>query len=366
MGVTARVPRQHAAPGKARIGVSLLHALAPPGERAMYLGIDVHKRYAQVAVMDETGEIVEEVRVQNANLDEFAQRYAGAQAAIEATSNYYHIHDTLSEHLDVTVAHPKELTQIADTDKKTDRVDAKELARMLRLNSVPESYVPTDEVREARALVRGRQSLIEERTKYANKIHGLLSDHGISEDVKPLRVKGREFLRELSLPAPWDALLESYLELVETLTEEIEKLDTTIEDRAGSLEETQLLMTIPGVSYYTALTIYAELGDLDRFDGHKEVVSYVGLNPVIRESGDSRIEGSISKRGSGRVRWLLVQAVQTAVHTCNDEYLSPFYERLASRKNSQKAIVATARKLLVSIYHMLERNEVYDPPGVSA
>jgi transposase len=120
------------------------------------------------------------------------------------------------------------------------------------------------------------------------------------------------------------------------------------------------------VSYYTALTIYAELGEISRFDGDKEVVSYVGLNPVIRESGDSRIEGSISKRGSGRVRWLLVQAAHTAVHTCNDEYLSRFYERLASRKNSQKAIVATARKMLVSIYHMLNRGEVYDPPGVSA
>ena len=332
----------------------------------MYLGIDVHKRYAQVAVMDETGEIVEEVRVENANLDDLAQRYAGADAAIEATSNYYHIHDTLSEHLDVTVAHPKELNQIADSDKKTDRVDAKELARMVRLNSVPESYVPTDKIREARALVRGRQTLVENRTKYANKIHGLLSDHGITEDVKPLSVEGREFLRELSLPTPWDALLASYLEVVETLTEEIQKLEKTIEERAGSLKETQLLMTIPGVSYFTALTIYAELGEISRFDDDKAVVSYVGLNPVIRESGDSRIEGSISKRGSGRVRWLLVQAANTAVHTCNDEYLSRFYDRIASRKNSQKAIVATARKMLVSIYHMLDRGEVYDPPGVTA
>ena len=316
--------------------------------------------------MNEAGDIVEEVRVENANLDELAQRYAGSQAAIEATSNYYHIHDTLSEHLDVTVAHPKDLTQIANTDKKTDRVDAKELARMVRLNSVPESYVPTDEIREARALVRGRQTLVETRTKYANKIHGLLADHGITEDVKPLSVEGREFLRELSLPTPWNTLIESYLDVIETLTEEMQKLEKTIRERAGSLKETQLLMTIPGVSYFTALTIYAELGEISRFDDDKAVVSYVGLNPVIRESGDSRIEGSISKRGSGRVRWLLVQAANTAVHTCDDEYLSQFYDRLASRKNSQKAIVATARKMLVSIYHMLDRGEVYDPPGVTA
>ena len=332
----------------------------------MYLGIDIHKRYAQVAVMDEAGEIVEEVRVENANLDDLAQRYAGAEAAIEATSNYYHIHDTLSEHLDVTVAHPQKLNAIADTDKKTDRVDAKELARMVRLNSVPESYVPTDEIREARALVRGRQKLVENRTEYANKIHGLLSDHGITRNVKPLSVAGREFLAELSLPAPWDGLLASYLELIETLTAEIKRLDAAIEERAGSLKETQLLITIPGVSYYSALLIYAELGGINRFDGAKQVVSYVGLNPVIRESGDSRFEGSISKRGSGRVRWILVQCAQTAVHTCGDEYLSRFYDRLAGKKGSQKAIVATARKLLVSIYHMLDREEVYDPPGVSA
>jgi transposase len=316
--------------------------------------------------MDETGEIVEEVRVENANLDEFAQRYAGADAAIEATSNYYHIYDTLSEHLDVTVAHPSKLTLIAQTDKKTDRIDAKELARMVRLESVPESYVPTDEIREARALVRGRQKLVENRTEYANKIHGLLADHGITRKVKPLSVSGRESLRDLSLPTPWDTLLASYIEMIETLTEEIHQLDDAIEERAGSLPETQRLMTIPGVSYYSALMIYAEIGEIERFDRDKEVVSYAGLNPVIRESGDSRIEGGISKRGSRQLRWILVQCAQTAVHSCEDEYLTRFYDRLAGKKGSQKAIVATARKLLVSIYHMLNREEVYDPPGVSA
>jgi transposase len=330
----------------------------------MYIGIDVHKRNAQVAVMDDAGEIVEEVRVENANLDDLAQRYAGAEAVIEATSNYYHIHDLLSEHLDVTVAHPQKLSLIADSDKKTDRVDAKELARLLRLNSVPESYVPTEEIRQARALVRGRHSMVETRTEYANKIHGLLSDQGIIEEVKPLSVEGREFLRELSLPTPWDALLESHLTMIETLTQEINRLEATIQEVAGSLEETQLLMTIPGVSYYSALTIYAELGEIDRFDTDKEVVSYAGLNPTIRESGDSRIEGEISKRGSGQLRWILTQSTNVAVHTCNDEYLSRFYDRIAGKKPPKKALVATARKMLVSIYHMLDRKEVYDPPGV--
>ena len=160
----------------------------------MFIGIDVHKRYSQIAVLDETGEVVKEVRVENTNLDDFAQQHAGSKAALEATSNYYYIHDTLSEYLDVTVANPSELKLITNSDKKTNRVDAKHLARMVRLGSIPESYVPTDEIRHARAFVRRRQKLVEKRTKYANKIHGLLSDYGVPQEVKPLSVEGREFL----------------------------------------------------------------------------------------------------------------------------------------------------------------------------
>jgi hypothetical protein len=79
--------------------------------------------------------------------------------------------------------------------------------------------------------------------------------------------------------------------MIETLSEEIERLKAAIEECTGSLPETQLLMSISGVSYYSALMIYAEVGEVTRFDQDKEVVSYAGLNPVIRESGDSRLEG---------------------------------------------------------------------------
>jgi len=130
-----------------------------------------------VVAIDESVGIVEEVCVQNAKFNDLAQRYAGVKAAIEATRNYYHIHDTLSEHLDVTVAYHGKLTIIANMDKKTDRVDANELARMLRIDSVPESYVPTDEIRKLHALVRGWQKLVQTRTESANDIHRLLSDN---------------------------------------------------------------------------------------------------------------------------------------------------------------------------------------------
>ena len=331
----------------------------------MLLGIDLHKRAAQVAVRDDDGELIENVRVRLADLEALANEYAGGTAVIEATTNYFHVYDTLAEQLDVLVAHPPKLKAIARTDKKTDKVDAAELSRLLWLHSVPTSYVPTDEIREARVLVRGRISLQEERTRFVNKIHALLLDNGIPRKISAVSKKSREELDELELAAPWDGLLDSYLAVIDTLTAEIDQLAERIEVRAEALEETQLLMTIPGISHYSALVIYAELGEIARFDTAKQVVRYVGLNPVVRESADSQFVGSISKNGSGTVRWLLVQAIHSAVHTVGDPYLSRFYDRIERRKNAQIAVVATARKLLVSIFHMLDREEVYDPPGVS-
>ena len=84
-------------------------------------------------------------------------------------------------------------------------------------------------------------------------------------------------------------------------------------------------MSSPGVSYYSALMIYAEIGEINRFDRNKEVVNYAGLNPVIRESLDSRFEDGISKRGSSGLRWILIQCTNVAVRNCEDEYLSRFY-----------------------------------------
>jgi len=160
--------------------------------------------------------------------------------------------------------------------------------------------------------------------------------------------------------------MEAFLSVIDELTAQIETLEATIEETATALEETQLLMTIPGVSFYSGLLIHAEIGEINRCDRAEELVSYAGLDPVVRESGQSRHEGGISKEGSGDLRWILVQCANVAVNRANDRYLGQFYARVKRRKNHQIAIVAMARKLLVSIYRMLDRQEVCDPPRVSA
>ncbi|MDR5657733.1 IS110 family transposase [Halodesulfurarchaeum sp. HSR-GB] len=333
-----------------------------------YLGIDVHKRDSQIAVLDESGELVAEQRLENDQFDDLAEAYAGSKAAFEATGNYYSIYDTLSEQLDVHVADPRQTKAIGTAEVKNDRLDAKLLAQLCRAGMVAESYVPPKDIRELRSLARGRKRLVEKRTDFKNEVHSLLDKYGIKYDWDPFSVKGREKLQSdnLDLSPVGRTLLDSFLAVIETLSEQIKELESIIEETAVSLEETQRLMTIPGVSFYSSVLIVGEIGEIDRFDRSAELVSYAGLDPVVRESGDSRTEGGISKEGSKPLRWILVQCANVAVNQVNDPYLGRFYARLKRKKNHQVAIVATARKLLVSIYHMLDRKEVYDPPGVTA
>jgi len=231
-----------------------------------------------------------------------------------------------------------------------------------------ESYVPPEEIRKRRALARGRKKFVERRTDCKNEVHALLDQNGVTISGSPFTNEGREVLTDLDLDRPSELLLEQWLALIDDLDEKITQLDREIEQVAVSVPEVELLMTVPGISTYSGLLIHSEIGEVERFDRANEVVSYAGLDPVVRESGDSRTEGGISKEGNSYLRWILVQCANTAVHNSKDPYLSDFYWRLRGQNNKphKVAIVATARKMLVSIFHMLSNEEVYDPPRVSA
>ena len=330
----------------------------------MFLGIDIHDHEAQVAVVNDDGNLQDEIRLPTNRLGELAEEYAGSEAAIEASSNYRPAYEMLDEHLDVTVANPSKNRVIADATVKTDRLDAKRLAHLLHTGWIAESYVPEDEIRELRDLVRARKSLIDERTAEKNRVRAVLKRTNNTYDSELFGPTGREFLAELSLSTSDQTIIEAHLAVIDELTEQIEMLEEPIAQRVLESPAAQLLLTIPGIGQTTAAVIVAELGEIDRFDTDKEVVSYAGLDPVVHQSGETEIHGSISKEGPGALRWALVQSARTAVRC--EEYFGNFYSRLKQKKNNQIAIVATARKMLVSIFYMLKRNESFDPPEVSA
>jgi len=306
----------------------------------------------------------DEIRLPIDRSDDLAEEYAGGDAAIEASGNYRPAYEMLDEHLDVILANPSKNRLIADATVKTDRLDAKRLAHLLRAGMLAESYVPEDEIRELRDLVRTRKSLIEERTAEKNRVRAVLKRTNNTYDSELFGPTGREFLAELPLSTADRTIIEAHLAVIDELNEHIKELEQLIEQHVLESSAAQLLLTIPGVGQTTAAVVVAELGEIERFDSHEEVVSYAGLDPVVHQSGDTEIHGSISKEGPGAIRWALVQSAHVAVR-CS-EYFGNFCTRLKQRKNKQIAIVATARKMLVSMYYMLKRNEPYDPPEVSA
>jgi len=330
----------------------------------MFLGIDLHDHKSQVAVVDDDGNLHDEIRLPTNRLDDLAEEYAGSEAVIEASGHYRSAYEMLDEHLDVTLANPSENRLIADATAKTDRLDAKRLAHLLRTGMLAESYVPEDEIRELRDLVRARKSLVEERTAEKNRVRAVLKRTNNTYDSELFGPTGREFLAELSLSKPDRTIVEAHLAVIDEIDEQIDMLEEKIERRVIESEAAQLLLTIPGVGQTTAAVVVAELGEIDRFETHKEVVSYAGLDPEVHQSGETELHGSISKEGPGTLRWALVQAARIAVR-CED-YFGNFYTRLKQKKNDQIAIVATARKMLVSMFYMLKRNEPFDPPEVSA
>jgi len=147
------------------------------------------------------------------------------------------------------------------------------------------------------------------------------------------------------------------LQRLEELEAHIESYTSRIAQEAIQKPEVKLLMGFTGVDYYSAMLLVNEIGDITRFPSAKKLVSYAGLAPGTRQSADKIIHGHIVKEGNKRIRWILVEAAQHASRS--DPRLHGFYQRIHKRRGYQKAIVAVARKMLVSIYHVLSKNEVY-------
>jgi len=169
--------------------------------------------------------------------------------------------------------------------------------------------------------------------------------------------QGLEWLRNLQLTTPDQEILQSSLQVVETLNQQIRGMDIQIAKDAMTEDQAKLLMTMPGVDYYAAMVLLSEIGDVHRFSSDEKLISWVGLAPQVHQSGETNWTGHITRKGSKRARWILGQCAQSARQ--HDPRMREFYERIERKHGSQKAIVAVARKMLTIMYVMLIRNEPY-------
>lgn len=328
-----------------------------------YIGLDIHKKNTQACVMNEKGKVLTNVRFPS-NPKEINRFLDGIEASgpasivMEATGFCMYIYDIIEARgHDVKVAHPLKIKALTAGRAKTDKNDAEMLAELLRLNAIPESYIPPKELRELRELTRFRQSLVRNSTTIKNQIHAILAMRGI---VVPhvlrssFSKKHIKWLRSLQI-----SQLDDYLDIVELVESKITKADEDIGRICQGDEDVQRLKTIPGIGDVTATSFVAEIGDIRRFSSSEKLASYAGLAPLVRQSGEREWTGPISKHWNATLRYLLIEAAYSHIRFAKDSKLTRFFERKSQAKGTKKAIVATARKMLEVIYYMQKRGEAY-------
>ena len=327
----------------------------------VYVGIDLHRRTSHVAAFDEQGLGLLSRRVRNdpgALRAVFAELGGEAKVALEAAFGWEWLAELLEgEGIELHLAHPRHTKAIAAARVKTDAVDARTLAHLLRADLLPEAYVAPRELRELRELLRHHIALTRLRTALKNRVHALLARQGVQHGRAELfGPQGRTFLGELALPAPTRRRLESLLALIADFDRELAAVRRETRACAKDDPRVAVLTRIPGVGLFIALLVIAEVGDVTRFPSARHLASFAGLTPRVRNSGERVRLGSISHQGSAHLRWGLVQTAQTAVQA--EAPLNASYERIKRRRGSKVAKVAVAREILTLCYYGLRDGEI--------
>jgi transposase len=337
-----------------------------------FVGVDLHKQSITVCVVDQDRTVLQTRRFACVEVDRIVAFFAGLgpfQVVVEATASYYWLLERIEPLARrVVLAHPGKLRIIAESTRKSDKLDARVLAEFLALDMIPPAYRATPRQREHRALVRHRQFLQKERTGLRIKVRRIVSDYNADRRDLFSR-RGLEALQAAQLNASDRFIVTQMLAQLSALEEQLVSLRGRLrafaaEGPQAEAEGRRVLRGVPGVGEVTTEVVLAELGDVSRFRSAKQVVAYAGLAPGRRESAGKVKDLGITKRGSGLLRWVLVEAAWQLVR--RSASWRGIYEALKRRRGSRRSIVAVARRLLGVLVALLRSGQEYREPAAAA
>jgi transposase len=336
---------------------------------SVYVGIDVHRKRSQVAVVTEDGQVQLNKNVVNGSepfLRLIGDLPSGTPVAFEAAFGWGWLIQLLEDYgFDPHLVHPLRCKAIASARLKNDKVDAAILAQLLRADLLPEAWIAPAKVRQLRALLRHRTGLVRLGTQLRNRIHAVAADHGYDRSASYWTGPGRGWLAELELPAASREIVTDCLAVIDGLAPVIDRIDHELHRYAKADPRVKTLTALPGVGEFTALVMLAEIGDITRFPSARKLASWAGLTPTVRGSDLTVRHGHISRQGPAWLRWVLNQAAQTAKRS--PEFAAT-YTAIATRRGTKIATIAISRKLLTRAWHLLATAEPPRPaaPGASA
>jgi len=327
------------------------------------IGMDIHRTFAEV-VFWEDGNLRPAGRVSmtRIGLEAFGRSLTKEdEVVIEATGNAMAAVRVLAPHVArVIVANPLQVKAIAHAHVKTDKIDAGVLASLRAADFLPEIWLPDADTERLRRLVARRNQVVRHRTRIKNEVHAILHAHLIPPcpHAALFGRLGRIWLARQVIPDDERAAIDRHLRELDRLSEDLESLDREIAQAAIGDPAVKRLLTITGVNLIVAAGLAAAIGDVRRFPDPQKLVSYVGLNPRVRQSGLGLAQhGRISKRGRSHARAMLVEAAWAASKAPGP--LRAFFLRIRARRGHQIAAVAVARKLAVLCWHLLTKGADY-------
>lgn len=336
------------------------------------IGIDVGDRFCQVCVLDAGGKITDELRVRTTQpgLAGGLAKWPGASVIVETGTHSGWIARFLqATGYEVIVAHAGQIKLITQSNRKNDRFDAEQLARLARADTKLLRPVVVRSEQRARdmTVLRAREAIVRMRTSSINEVRGVAKSLGMHLPACSSASFAKRIRRELPESAIFAGLPEM-LDLIQTLTSHADALRKQIEEISQArYPETAAMRQVAGVGPVTALTFALTIGDAPRFTKSRSVASYIGLCPAQRDSGQKRSELSITRTGDLRLRRVLVQAAHYILGPFGpDTELRRVGLRLAARGGKaakKKAVVAVARKLAVLLHRLWVSGEVYQPIG---
>jgi transposase len=327
-----------------------------------YTGIDLHRKTSFLTTVDSEGRVVKKGNLINDEptiLEYFISLDEDTQVVIESTATWYWLYDLLTAHaIPVVVSNPVKTKAIASARIKNDKLDSHMLAQLLRADLLATVHVSSLQTRQLKELLRHRHKLVRDCVRMKNRIHNIIAKNNLSVPVSDLfGKKGLVFLSQVQLPSYQRHQVDTYLGLYQQLKEHTVALTEQIKQAATRDSMAQLLMTIPGVGPITAMFIAAEIEDIGRFKSYRHLASYAGLVPRLDASADKQRTGRITKQGSPYLRTALVEAAQATTRT--KSRLNVFFRKRIVRSGYQKAIVATAHKIIQYAYYILRDQTPY-------
>jgi transposase len=326
------------------------------------VGLDIHRSFAEAAMIDE-GRVQQLGRVDlvRERVIAFAKRLGKTtDVVVEATGNTMAVVKLMAPHVRrMVIANPLQVRAIAHAKVKTDKIDAVILAKLHSAGFLPEVWQPDESTERLRRQVARRATIVQSRTRVKNRIQSVLHANLILPYKGDLfSGKGRTWLTAQPLEDDERTTINGWLAELDRLAVDLRQVDASLASVGLGDDRVRRLMTITGINVTVAVGLVAAIGDVTRFTSSEKLVSYFGLNPRVRQSGNGRAHyGRITKHGRSVARGFLVEAAWAAAATPGP--LHAFFIRIKARRGQQVAVVATARKIAVLVWHLLSKGEDY-------